>query len=245
MLVGMAVTFAAVATLAAVGGGWAVEANQYGRFAAMALLAVFGLTLLFPVAVRPADAAAGRARRAAVANPRMQSAGTAVRRSCPRLLLGVATGLLWAPCAGPILGLILTGAALQGANVQTSLLLARLCRRRGDLAGARAADRRAGVRRDEALARASANGSGAASASRCWSPVVAIALGLDTGFLTRVSLASTASLEQGLLDSSIPIANPPKAPSVVDDAPQSSAAMKGGPAMMAANPAMMSANVRR
>src|SRR5580693_2856110 len=31
MLVGMAATFAAVATLAAVGGGWAVAANQYGR----------------------------------------------------------------------------------------------------------------------------------------------------------------------------------------------------------------------
>src|SRR6202022_2253107 len=41
----------------------------------------------------------------------------------PSLLLGVATGLLWAPCAGPVLGLILTGAALSGANVQTSFLL--------------------------------------------------------------------------------------------------------------------------
>jgi len=30
--------------------------------------------------------------------------------------------------------------------------------------------------------------------------VAAIALGLDTSFLTRVSLANTASLEQGLLD---------------------------------------------
>ena len=30
LLVGMAVTFAAVATLAAVGGGWAVQANEYG-----------------------------------------------------------------------------------------------------------------------------------------------------------------------------------------------------------------------
>src|ERR1700679_644020 len=48
MLVGMALTFAAVATLAAVTGGWAVEANQYGRAAALALLAVLGLTLLFP-----------------------------------------------------------------------------------------------------------------------------------------------------------------------------------------------------
>ena len=47
MLVGLAVTFAAVATLAAVAGGWAVEANQYGRGVALALLALFGLTLLF------------------------------------------------------------------------------------------------------------------------------------------------------------------------------------------------------
>src|SRR5262252_4383990 len=48
MLIGMAITFAAVATLAAVAGGWAVEANQYGRFAAIGLLAIFGLALLFP-----------------------------------------------------------------------------------------------------------------------------------------------------------------------------------------------------
>ncbi len=48
MLAGMAATFAAVATLAAVGGGWAVEANQYGRIAAIVLLALFGVTLLFP-----------------------------------------------------------------------------------------------------------------------------------------------------------------------------------------------------
>ena len=47
LLLGMAATFAAVATLAAVGGGWAVEANEYGRLAALALLALFGITLLF------------------------------------------------------------------------------------------------------------------------------------------------------------------------------------------------------
>src|SRR6516164_5291857 len=48
MLAGMAATFAAVATLAAVAGGWAVAANQYGRGAAVALLALFGLALVFP-----------------------------------------------------------------------------------------------------------------------------------------------------------------------------------------------------
>ena len=31
MLIGMALTFALVSTLAAVGGGWAVRANEYGR----------------------------------------------------------------------------------------------------------------------------------------------------------------------------------------------------------------------
>src|SRR5580698_8265801 len=48
ILVGMTLTFAAVATLAAVAGSWVVDANAYGRAAAMVLLAVFGLTLIFP-----------------------------------------------------------------------------------------------------------------------------------------------------------------------------------------------------
>src|ERR1700749_3062109 len=48
LLLGMAVTFAAVATLAAVGGGWAVQGNSYGRIAALVILACFGLLLLFP-----------------------------------------------------------------------------------------------------------------------------------------------------------------------------------------------------
>ena len=48
LLVGMAATFALVATLAAVGGGWAVQANQAGRWIAILLLGFFGLTLLLP-----------------------------------------------------------------------------------------------------------------------------------------------------------------------------------------------------
>ena len=45
MLLGMGLTFAVVATLAAVGGGWAVQANEYGRYIAIALLALFGFVL--------------------------------------------------------------------------------------------------------------------------------------------------------------------------------------------------------
>jgi cytochrome c biogenesis protein CcdA len=119
MLLGMAATFALVATLAAVGGGWAVQANEYGRLVAIVVLAVLGLTLLFPSLAdrltRPLVAAGARLSESAGAG----GSPTVL----PSFLLGIATGLLWAPCAGPILGLILTGAALNGANVQTSLLL--------------------------------------------------------------------------------------------------------------------------
>src|ERR1700678_4603210 len=46
LLIGMAVTFAGIASLAAVGGAWAVRVNQYGRVLAMVLLAAFAATLL-------------------------------------------------------------------------------------------------------------------------------------------------------------------------------------------------------
>src|SRR6516225_4696230 len=121
MLAGMAITFAGIATLAAVGGSWAVRVNQYGRFFALALLTVFAATLL---SRRLADWLARPF--VAMGNRLAQSAPgeTASLGLLHSLLLGVATGLLWAPCAGPILGLILTAAALQGANIQTALLLA-------------------------------------------------------------------------------------------------------------------------
>jgi cytochrome c biogenesis protein CcdA len=48
MLVGMALAFAVVASLASVAGGWVVSANQYGCIAALVLLAIFGVMLLVP-----------------------------------------------------------------------------------------------------------------------------------------------------------------------------------------------------
>jgi cytochrome c biogenesis protein CcdA/thiol-disulfide isomerase/thioredoxin len=120
LLVGMAVSFAAVATLAAVGGGWAVSANQYGRWAALALLALFGLALIFPsLSERLTRPLVGWGARLSERAGRGEARG----ELWSSLLLGAATGLLWAPCAGPILGLIFTGAALNGANAGTTLLL--------------------------------------------------------------------------------------------------------------------------
>ena len=117
LLAGMALTFALVATLAAVGGGWAVRANEVGRWAALALLALFGLALIFP-------ALSDRMTRPLVAwGSRLTDTAGTKGGIGSSLLLGAATGLLWAPCAGPILGIIFTTAALQGASASTSLLL--------------------------------------------------------------------------------------------------------------------------
>ncbi|MEJ1979067.1 MAG: cytochrome c biogenesis protein DipZ [Acetobacteraceae bacterium] len=230
MLAGMAVTFAGVATLAAVGGGWAVEANEYGRIVAIALLAVFGVTLLVPSLsdrlTRPLVALGARLSQSA--DQRAGAGGSAI---LPSLLLGVATGLLWAPCAGPVLGLILTGAALEGANVQTTLLLAAYA---AGAATSLALALLIGGRVFRAMKRSLGvgewvrRGLGVAVLAG----VAAIALGLDTGLLTQVSLGSTTALEQGLLDRFHPAAGGPSQPSVVAEG--------GGAAMMSANPAMMS-----
>ena len=89
MLIGMGLTFAVVATLAAVGGGWAVQANEYGRDIAIALLALFGVTLLFPELsdwlTRPLVALGGRLSELPTAK---ENAGSV----WPSLLLGIATG---------------------------------------------------------------------------------------------------------------------------------------------------------
>ena len=198
LLVGMAVTFAVIATFAAVAGGWVVEANQVGRDVAIALLAVFGLTLILPSFADRAMEPLVRlgAKLSASAEREGQTDRSQIVSS---LLLGVATGFLWAPCAGPVLGLILTGAALKGASVSTTLLLfAYAAGAATSLALALAVGGRvfAAMKRSLGLGEWIRRGLGVAVLIA----VVAIAFGFDTGFLTRVSLSGTAALEQGLLD---------------------------------------------
>ena len=197
LLLGMAVTFAGVATLAAVGGGWAVQANSYGRIAALVILALFGLLLLFPSiadrVTRPLVALGSRLSQSATGG---QSAASSFAAS---LLLGIATGLLWAPCAGPVLGLVLTGAALQGASAQTSLLLLAYA---AGAATSLALALLVGGRVFAAMKRSIGVGEWVRRVLgvAVLVGVAAIALGFDTGLLTRLSLSGTASVEQKLLD---------------------------------------------
>jgi cytochrome c biogenesis protein CcdA/thiol-disulfide isomerase/thioredoxin len=194
LLAGMALTFALVASLAAVGGGWVVQVNQYGRWLALLFVALFGLTLLLPQLAerltRPLVAAGSRLSEVAGADARPRPGAS--------FLIGVATGLLWAPCAGPILGLLLTGAALQGASIATTLLLLAYAAGAATslavallLGGKVFAAMKRSIGAGEWLRR----GLGAAMLAG----VAAIALGFDTGILARISTASTGGIEQALV----------------------------------------------
>ncbi|HMI54209.1 MAG TPA: cytochrome c biogenesis protein DipZ [Candidatus Saccharimonadales bacterium] len=200
LLLGMATTFAAVAGVATFAGAWVVRANQIGRILAIVVFAVLGLALLFPslaeYLTRPLVRLGGRVQ--GLNGAEVPSIGRS-------LVLGMSTGLLWAPCAGPILGLILTGAALQGPSVHTTfLLLSFSAGAASSLAMALLAGNKvfAMMKRSLGAEEWIRRGIGVAVLIG----VVAIALGWDTGILRRLSLSSTSGLEQKLLDRFRPVA---------------------------------------
>ena len=195
LLIGMAATFAAISTLAAVGGAWAVHLNEYGRIAALVILTLSALALLserFAAWITRPFVALG-------ARLTSDSAAGVERGVVPSLILGIATGFLWAPCAGPILGLILTGAALRGPSAGTTvLLLAYALGAAASLAIAAAASTRVIA----AMKRSFAAGEWLRRALGILVlvAVAAIAFGWDTGVLTRLSVANTSRWEQALID---------------------------------------------
>ncbi len=118
MLLGMVVMFTLVAGLITVASDWVVSATQVGRWLALALLAVAAVSLIFPaVALRLAGPAL---RLGNSLNDRSNNA----RGLASALLAGMAVGLLWSPCAGPVLGAILSLGLSGGSAVATGTLLA-------------------------------------------------------------------------------------------------------------------------
>ena len=114
---GMVLTFAAVSSLAVVSSEWVLRASVAGRQVALVVMVLFALSLI------SARVGGWLARPFVLLGNRLDPNTRKMSGPLGSLMIGVATGLLWAPCAGPILGVILTGAMLQGANAQTSLLL--------------------------------------------------------------------------------------------------------------------------
>jgi cytochrome c biogenesis protein CcdA/thiol-disulfide isomerase/thioredoxin len=193
LLAGMALTFSVVAIAAAFGGHWVVRLNQGGRYVAMLVFLVLGITLLFPslaeALTRPLVRAGGHLQ-----------GGPATESSIGKsFILGISTGLLWAPCAGPILGLILTGAAIQGPGAHSSFLLLSFALGAATSLGIalfagnkvfsamkRSLSFEVWIRR--ALGVAVIMG------------VVAIALGWDTNLLTKFSFVNTSKAEAHLIN---------------------------------------------
>jgi cytochrome c biogenesis protein CcdA/thiol-disulfide isomerase/thioredoxin len=204
LLLGMAVAFAGIATLAAVGGAWAVRLNEYGRVIALVLMSLFAATLLSRRLAdwlsRPLVAAGNRLVRSA-------SGDAANLGPLKSALLGVATGLLWAPCAGPILGLVLTGAAISGPSTHTTLLLFAYA---AGAAASLAVAILAGGRVFAALKKSLGAGEWVRRAlgGAVLLAVLAIAFGWDTSVLTSWSLAGTNRLEQSLIEGINPGASP-------------------------------------
>ncbi|AXF11656.1 cytochrome C biogenesis protein [Paraburkholderia graminis] len=195
LLAGMALTFAAVASLAVAGGAWVAHVNEYGRWIALAFFAVFGAALLFPSMaerlthplVNLGNRLDGAVRRDG-GEPRVMSS----------VVLGVATGLLWAPCAGPILGLVMTGVILHrpgGAGVLP--LLAFAAGAAASLAILLAIGGRvvASLRRSYAVSERVRQVLGAAVVLSA----AAIALGFDTRVLALLPSLNTTGIEEKLV----------------------------------------------
>ncbi|NDJ58733.1 redoxin domain-containing protein [Enterobacteriaceae bacterium 4M9] len=114
---GMALMFMLVAILALAGGAWAVRASAVGRVLALVLMGIMGLSLL-------SERVALWVMRPVVwLGNRLDERSRQYGGWLASLLAGTALGLLWAPCAGPVLGAILATAMLHGASGQVGLLL--------------------------------------------------------------------------------------------------------------------------
>ncbi|HKV50095.1 MAG TPA: cytochrome c biogenesis protein/redoxin [Gemmatimonadaceae bacterium] len=117
MLAGMALMFAAVASVATLSAAWLVRASEGGRIVALMLLAVVGVSLLVPrvaaaLAALPVRLGTRLDRAASARAPHVVGNG----------IIGAAIALLWAPCAGPILGLVVALAAAGGPGVRSTTL---------------------------------------------------------------------------------------------------------------------------
>jgi cytochrome c biogenesis protein CcdA/peroxiredoxin len=119
MLGGLAVAFTAAALIATATAHWLIVANVLGRDIALVLFAIVGISLVSTRAAEWIARPATRAGAALLGAHRDAASATPLRN----IVLGMAVGLLWAPCAGPILGVLIAAAATTDAPRAASLFL--------------------------------------------------------------------------------------------------------------------------
>ena len=211
LLAGLVLAFVAVATAGTASAAWVASAADAGRYAALIVLAAGGASLLSPRlagwATRPLVRLGVRLSRGdRQVLPRVGPRGTPGAPGLGRpLVLGVATGLLWAPCAGPILALLVAGAAagarpaLAASLFATFGLGAAVALAAGVAAGGRALAllRRATGGAADAWVRRGLGGAAVAAAA-------VIALGWDARLFAARGLVQTAGAEEVVLDRLLP-----------------------------------------
>ncbi|WP_263069317.1 cytochrome c biogenesis protein DipZ [Enterobacter huaxiensis] len=117
LLGGMVVMFTLVAMAVTAASAWIAQATIVGRWLALFILAIAALTLIFPTLAQrvagPAVSAGNRLNARSGQTSGMPSA----------FLAGLAVGLLWSPCAGPILGAIFSINIAGHSSMTTASLL--------------------------------------------------------------------------------------------------------------------------
>lgn len=119
IVTGLAMSFTLFGVIFTFFGTFLGLSNTALRHAALLILFFFGLSLLWPPLWERIGA---RISTLARHLPGMNRP-SAEQTSLPPLLLGMSLGLIWAPCAGPVLGIILTLAAVQSSFGSTLILM--------------------------------------------------------------------------------------------------------------------------
>ena len=204
MLAGLSASFASTAAVGATAAHWLASAAAIGRALAFMIVAVAGTALLFPAAaerlLRPV-AGVGASLSARVSPigenaPPRSIAGSA--------LLGAAIGMLWAPCAGPILALLVAATARTSWSESVRALLAFAVGGAVSLGvviwlGERASARLRWVRASEHIIRRATGAAVLASA-------LLIATGWDRSVFRLADIVTTAHAETLVLDRLAPAA---------------------------------------
>jgi cytochrome c biogenesis protein CcdA/thiol-disulfide isomerase/thioredoxin len=208
MLAGLALAFTAAALIATATAHWLIVANVVGRDIALVLFAVVGITL---VSSRAAEWLARPATRAGAALLGTHGDASALASTPLRnVIIGMAVGLLWAPCAGPILGVLNAAATTPSAARAAPMFLTFALGAVMSLAavltvGARVLAR---IKRAGATETAVRRVLGVATLVT----VVAIFLGYDQLLFGKGGLVKTASAEEHLVSTLAPERAQPKPP---------------------------------
>lgn len=122
VVLGFILSFSILGAAFATAGSFLGVSNETFRTIAVILLLLFGAALLFESTYEKlmAGASAWLGRMGA----KISSGSATKKNATSGLLVGVSLGLIWTPCAGPILGTILTLAATEGDFVTTAILFA-------------------------------------------------------------------------------------------------------------------------